>query len=656
MSVIFGVLKPERQLVQRDELLDMAATTERYALDGTFVHEAGRIGMGLQPLHTTARSRLKSQPTTDQHGNMLVFDGRLDNHRHLAAWLDLEDPLDSDPAIVLAAFSRWGEGCFVRMIGDWSLALWSRTNQELYLARDHAGTRTLFFQSANGVFRWSTYLDTFLAQTSPLLVDENFAAAFLCSSPIRELTPYRGICAVPPAHYAVIRNSEVARRSHWQWVPEGMIRHNSDGEYEEHFLSLFRRSVARRTECEAPILAELSGGMDSTSIVCMSDQIRRSSATSGELLDTISFYDDSEPSWDERSYFSITEARRGKTGLHIAASFADIGFSAPAPCRSLGYQVWPVFGNLSSQLENKFQHAIKGRSYRVILSGIGGDELLGGVPTPLPELADHLVSANLVRLLRRAVEWSIANRTSLLHELFEVALFAARLYWPFPANRLVPPLWVHPTLRCICRDRQREDIAQATRVGACPSAMNRGQTWWDIMETLPHLVPGDVVRPEYRYPYLDRDLVDFLFHVPPEQLVRPGRRRSLMRRALKNIVPIEVLERRRKGYLARGPLVALQNAREDIQALFEAPVAGEYGFIDPLSFRPSIDLVTSGKDMTDWPVLVKAIAFELWLRANAGRLETPHKDVRCWSSCSRVSGHTRSAGAGTHVVAARAEI
>ena len=165
------------------------------------------------------------------------------------------------------------------------------------------------------------------------------------------------------------------------------------------------------------------------------------------------------------------------------------------------------------------------------------------------------------------------------------------------------------------------------------------------METLPHLVPGVLARPEYRFPYLDRDLVDFLFRIPREQLVRPGRRRSLMRRALREIVPIEVLERTRKGYIARGPLVAIQNARDTIQTLLAHPLAAEYGLIDPVELRPSVDLITSGKEMKQWPILLKAIAFELWLRANTGNLalgQTGLTQVHARVS----SGQTRSAQVG----------
>jgi asparagine synthase (glutamine-hydrolysing) len=107
----------------------------------------------------------------------------------------------------------------------------------------------------------------------------------------------------------------------------------------------------------------------------------------------------------------------------------------------------------------------------------------------------------------------------------------------------------------------RRDMAGSGRFGLRPSAVCNGQGWWITLETLPHLSPPLLSRHEYRYPYLDRDLVDFLFRVPREQLLRPGRRRSLMRRALKDIVPVEILERRRKAFVARGTIAGCKQAR-----------------------------------------------------------------------------------------------
>jgi len=137
-----------------------------------------------------------------------------------------------------------------------------------------------------------------------------------------------------------------------------------------------------------------------------------------------------------------------------------------------------------------------------------------------------------------------------------------------------------------------------------------------MLETLPHSFPGLLSRPEYRYPHLDRELVEFLFSVPRDQLVRPGRRRSLMRRALRHIVPSEVLERRRKAYRIRGPLAVFQNSKEKLLLLFKNSLVAEQGLVDLPALRLAIELTSSGQSFVWWQPLMKTIAYELWLRAS----------------------------------------
>jgi asparagine synthase (glutamine-hydrolysing) len=153
-----------------------------------------------------------------------------------------------------------------------------------------------------------------------------------------------------------------------------------------------------------------------------------------------------------------------------------------------------------------------------------------------------------------------------------------------------------------------------------PSRIENGVSWWQILETLPHLYPSVTPRYEYRYPYLDRDLVEFLYRIPREQLVRPGRRRSLMRRALRGIVPAEILERPRKGSLVRGPLVALQRSEAVIRSIFEGSITGAMGLIDETRLKRALAEVAKGTSPRWWPALIKAINMEFWLRMQPGVL------------------------------------
>jgi len=172
MSILFGIRKRHDVIVHDRQLREFGGTTLRYAPEGTFAVADGCVGMGFQPYPTTSRSALEQQPRRDHTGNVLTFDGRLDNHETLRETLHIEDATDTDSELVLAAYRQWNEECFRRFVGDWALALWDARNKRLYLARDHVGTRTLYFQERDGSLVWATYVDTFFAGNAAQTVDE----------------------------------------------------------------------------------------------------------------------------------------------------------------------------------------------------------------------------------------------------------------------------------------------------------------------------------------------------------------------------------------------------------------------------------------------------------------------------------------------------
>jgi asparagine synthase (glutamine-hydrolysing) len=609
MSVIFGVRRTQGERISEQELRHLAAATKPYAPDGLSINASGRIGMGFQPFHTHHRSRIESQPVVDDRSNMLAFDGRLDNHRELCELLDIHGYNIPDSLIALTAFKRWGEECFSRLTGDWALALWMSGDYALYLARDHAGTRTLFYEFAGDRLSWSTYLETLHSTRTLTTLDEGYAAAFLGMLPIRDLTPYPGVRAVLPGHYVIIRNKILTTKSHWQWFPKDSIRHASDGEYEEHFRHLFRNAVARRADSSDPVVGELSGGMDSSSIVCMSDDIRRSKGASGVLVDTVSYYNDSEPHWNEKPYFNAIEEHRGKHGIHINTAQFERSFEIPDAMYLL-----PGPDGSSLDRENRFAQLIDSGKYRAILSGVGGDEVLGGVPIPFPELADYLVLGRLGQLLRRSTEWSIANRSTLAGTLIATMRFSVQTYFPPPYCAGKVPPWITSRMKSIEREQSETDAVQCKEMGLLPSAVCNGHTWWTIMESLPHLSPALATRYEYRYPYLDRDLVEFLFRIPREQLIRPRSRRSLMRRALRGIVPPLILERRRKAFPTRTVLDSIEKQRQHFTALISESVLAQFGLINPQELILRINS-TQISDPRWWSAITRTMLFEIWLRA-----------------------------------------
>ena len=146
MSGIAGIYQFEAQPVDPGELIRLGSALTERGPDGGHEILDGPVGMIYRAFHTNAESRQERQPLLSRSGQMLCWDGRLDNRDDLLPLLADEVRGDlSDAGIVLAAYQKWGKGFLARLIGDFALSLWDTRLQLLILARDPFGVRPLYY-------------------------------------------------------------------------------------------------------------------------------------------------------------------------------------------------------------------------------------------------------------------------------------------------------------------------------------------------------------------------------------------------------------------------------------------------------------------------------------------------------------------------------
>ena len=629
MNIIFGIWRPQGPPVTREELVSMAVHTRQFAPDGEWYRITQEIGFGVQAQYTHKRSRLESQPASDAAGNVLLFDGRLDNYRNLMSELGLIGDNTSDSEIILSAYRRWGKDCFVRLIGDWALAIWDTHTQTLYLARDHAGTRLLHYsREDSGTIIWATYLDSYLETGLLDSLDQVYLASYLAMLPCYGRSPYQDIHAVLPGHFLKATSQSTRASQFWTPTQVASTSRRSLDDSKAEFLHLFGQSVARRTVPGAPILAQLSGGMDSTSIVCVADHLRKlsSAGSNAEPLDTLSYYDDSEPSWNERPYFSLVEAKRGRRGFHVDASLYRESFEGPSEHEARYLYPGTNEGTIKHDLD--LFTTISTGGYRSILSGIGGDEFTGGNPTPASEIADLLAMGRGFSSAGRALAWCLAQRISLVELLGQsISLLSDHLqHTHLDSKKSVIP-WLTPvTCQHLQTAAHELPLVQFRPLFVRPKIAELSETWWYTLRTQPHLTPGEIFRWEYRYPFLDRDLLEFLFELPYEYLAKPGRRRFLMRAALQQIVPEEILERRRKAFLLSSPLRNIRELATRLAAIIERSVLVQSGYVDKCALRGALEHTVNGDDLRWWGYLLRFATLETWLQHREGARVTNDVD------------------------------
>src|SRR6266403_252154 len=323
MSVQFGRWNFDGQPTAPDYIEKVSTALAPYGPDSNESYSESGVNVLYRAFYTTKESRLETQPHISSSGAVITWDGRLDNRAELIT--DLQGSLTvsfTDVDIVAAAYEKWGTYCFDKLIGDWALSIWNPNNRSLILAKDPIGTHHLYYSLEKNHVTWSTILDPLVRFAGKTFaICEEYIAGWFSMFPAVHLTPYVGVHAVPPSSFVLLRPGRHTVSKYWDFDPEKKIRYRTDAEYEEHFRTVFGQDVQRKLRSDRPVLAELSGGMDSSSIVCMADTIIACGAAESPRLDTISWYDDSydhiEPEWNERPDFTKVEEKRHRTGYHI---------------------------------------------------------------------------------------------------------------------------------------------------------------------------------------------------------------------------------------------------------------------------------------------------------------------------------------------------
>ncbi len=616
MSVQFGSWNFEGQPSSSDYIEKVSAALAPYGPDSSEAYSKSGVTILYRAFYTTKESRREMQPYISPSGAVIIWDGRLDNRAELIR--DLRDSLTiscTDVAIVATAYEKWGTDCFAKFIGDWAVSIWNPINRSLILAKDLIGTRHLYYSVDKNQATWSTTLDPLVRLAGKTFaLNEEYIAGWFSMFPAVHLTPCVGIHSVPPSSFVLLRPGKHTVSKYWDFDPEKKIRYRTDAEYEEHFRTAFAKAVQRSLRSDRPVLAELSGGRDSSSIVCMADTVIARGAAETPRLDTISYYDDSEPNWNERPYFTKVEEKRGRAGWHINVGPQDPEENPEPglPPESTNDRFVPTPG-YDGRTSPQIRMCLASQGNRIVLSGIGGDEVMGGVPTPTPELENLLARAQIGALAHQLKVWALEKKKPWFHLFFEAAKgFFPPAFVGVPKN-MRPAPWLQPNFVKNHRAALTGYPSRTKLFGPLPSFQENIGTLDALRRQLARTALPFEPPYEIRYPYLDRDLLEFMFAIPREQLVRPTQRRSLMRRALVGIVPDEILNRKTKAFVARSPLIAVSVNWANLVEMTQHMASSSLGIVDPERISDALQKARRGEEVS-MIRLMRAIYIEGWLR------------------------------------------
>ena len=606
MSAIGGIYNFDKAPVCRDDLWLLSAQLSAYGPDGGGEMLAGHVGMVQRAFHTNLESAQEVQPYCLE-GIALCWDGRLDNREELLRDLFSSQEGLTDVQIVLSAYKRWGTDSPKYIQGDFALSLWDSKLNKLLLARDPMGPRPLYYQQTNrGVF-WSSELAALLVRANyEAEINDDFVWGYLTSEPRAYLTPYKNFHAVDPGTTIIFEGNRSSRSIFWR-LPEQILNYKTDQDYEEHFLELFKNSVRNRLRINGPAWVTLSGGLDSSAIVCVADLVQRTESISASEIATLSYVYDEAVGSDERSFINCVEKHCGRVSYHLHDT--DHRPLDSFPNDEIAF---PDFLDCFVDRHLALSKAMSENGARVLLTGHGGDQLLSAGEIPSPGIADKLSRGLLSEAHRDLQTWSETLQVPYLKLLLESASYLLpKGIGVFGQSQRKHAPWIKTKRRMVYEDERC--------TFKLPSQRDQAAWLFSIVNALSRTSYHTRGHIEVSHPFLDRRLCEFLQSLPFEQRVRKGESRSLVRRALRNILPEKILKRRGK----RGPdesiLRAIDREWAKLEPIFSDAHIYSRGYVDRDAFQEALVRARHGCEKHTFS-LIKTLSLEFWLRALAGQM------------------------------------
>lgn len=492
--------------------------------------------LGADVRWTTPESQQDQQPLvlTDPPC-WLALDGRLDNRDDILGRLG--GPGACSDADLIARWLSRPPADPAALIGDFSLATWDPRARRLRLVRDAIGARPLYYAETPDVIWFASSLAAMvLPEWYVREPNEGFIAEYLADSPASvDETPFEGIRRLPQGHLLDVTVSSVHRRRYWT-LDLREERSIAESDAIDEFRSVFEMSVRARLRARTPVAFQLSGGLDSSTVVGVAHALGVTSPACYSLV-----YPD-VPSADESAFIDAVVRRCG-------------GHSVRWPVRPGPVQGFDVFaaasrtGDLSDiatgyWLQAPLLRRVRADGHTVSLTGCGGDEWLTGSLFRVPALmrqgrwlaarrfaveycADPRLDPGILMLLR-----TIA--VAFLPEPVKTLLRALRGTSPFPS-------WITPALA------QRAGLAARMRASFDRVPGNRHLV---VRESLMRLTSGEgaCVREaldrmgeaagvELRHPFFDRRVVEFLIGLPDHLRMHHGVHRYLLRQTFGAVLP-----------------------------------------------------------------------------------------------------------------------
>ena len=556
MCGICGVFRSDSDQALSEKIDRMIRALHHRGPDGSgqWDDQAGMVGMGHARLSIIDVPGGHQPMSSTDNRYVMVYNGEIYNFHSLRGELEQVGKTlrtHSDTEVLLEAYSHWGAACLTKLHGMFAMAVYDKTNRELFIARDRTGIKPLFYATLDGAFCFASEMKALLTLSSrPFTLDYASLVNFLLLSyPIPPRTFFSEIHEIEPGSWLRVTQQGIERGRYWTWKREVAEWNESESLAESKRAIL--DSLSEQLVADVPIGAFLSGGIDSSLLVGMLVN------DLGQKIPTFSVAFD-EPSYDE-SYYAVTVARHLRTDHHeirVPMGHGDLDL-----IEHVISQFDQPFGDSSAVPTYLMCRAVR-PFVKVVIGGDGGDEMFGGYP--------RYAYADLARTLSKVPGWSLRTMRLLLNKVSLVSP-SDRIRQIQRLLRAAESSGNQRLLALSCYLFPDEihgmltPFAEARIAGYVPDLMGGPDTRSIdaggaefIDATINTVLPGDYLRKvdmmssahglELRIPFLGESVLACSARIPERWKYSFWENKRLLRRLAEDYVPQEISHRPKNGF------------------------------------------------------------------------------------------------------------
>ena len=501
------------------------------------------------------------QPMIAQDGDLaIVFNGAIYNYLELRRELLAKGhPIASysDTETLLYAYREWGEDCVERLLGMFAFAIWDRRRKRLFCARDRLGIKPFYYWTDGETFGFASEIKGILAaglvraQPNPEGLRDYLTFQYC----LGDKTLFEGIRRLEPgwALTAALEDGRVKLTTRQYWdLQYDIDESHSESWFVDHLASLIEDSVRIHLRSDVPLGAHLSGGLDSSTVVCLAADLLK-----GERLKTFTGAFPEGPQFDETGHARAVAEFAGTDNHEIYIPGGELAQVLP----KLMYMMdEPLAG--PGVIPQYYVSQLAAQHVKVVLGGQGGDELFIGYARYLVAYLEQCLAGAIDETADRhryavSLESIVPNLSLLgtykpmLQGLWREGLFgsADSRYFKLVDRREGVRGLYSEDLQLDSAAAMQEFSALFNRPGL-HSLVNQ-MTYFDLKGSLPALLHVEdrtsmAASIESRVPLLDHRIAEFMATIPPNVKFAGGRMKHLFKESIRNLVPQRVLERKDK--------------------------------------------------------------------------------------------------------------